>query len=424
MPASAQLSQEEKEKQIRFERLSEAFTYLAVAGGVMLSFLPYEFPIDRRNFYIASTLISILALVWFRLIPSHYSGKTKNFLYSVLAIFFITMAVHFTRGILSVTVFLYYLVVLGAAASMSLAELAIVTTLAAFFICVESVLGFLDPSLGVKGLSMGVLRVWGLLTTVFFGWLVFHEEKLLKLQREETHLRKAKAVGEVKDEFVFIISSKLREPIASLQQYLKTAASFHGSGSKDTAIFLEKTQENSNRLETLVEDLSDLTKIEKGKLRLDIQRVDAGQVLGETLSDFALSAHEKDIKLVYEPPKEKIVVSADSGRLHEILANLVDNAIKYSDSKREIKVKVETKNDKAQIFVSDQGFGIPTEAAGHLFEKFYRVERPVQTKGTGLGLFITKQLVERQGGKIWFTSSGEGTTFIFSLPLADGPKND
>jgi signal transduction histidine kinase len=169
----------------------------------------------------------------------------------------------------------------------------------------------------------------------------------------------------------------------------------------------------------LVSDLSDLSRIENQKLSLDLQPLDLNNLIGSTLSDFSMSATEKKVKLTYTPNNNHLIVMADPSRLHEILANLIDNAIKYSPSQTSVGVSFIENQGFAQIKISDQGFGIPEEAKQHLFEKFYRVNRSAtEPKGTGLGLFVTKELVERQGGRIWFESQvGKGTSFYFTLPL-------
>ncbi len=224
----------------------------------------------------------------------------------------------------------------------------------------------------------------------------------------------------MKNEFVFVISNKLRQPILSLQNYLDTAfKAKDGTWAPDFAELLIKTRENSQRLARLVNDLTDLSRIENQKLSLDLQPIELNSLIGSTLSDFSMSATEKSVTLRYNPNTENLVVLADSSRLHEILANLVDNAIKYSPKNTTVEISFIKTDGFAQVNVSDQGYGIPDEAKQHLFEKFYRVNRSAtEAKGTGLGLFVTKELVERQGGKIWFDSQvGKGTTFYFTLPL-------
>ena len=153
---------------------------------------------------------------------------------------------------------------------------------------------------------------------------------------------------------------------------------------------------------------------------MNIQNVNLNQIIGSTLSDFSMVATEKSIRLVYEPNFETVAVIADPSRLQEVLANIIDNAIKYSPINTQVSVSFSREKDLAKVQVKDGGFGIPDEAKVHLFEKFYRVNRSSsEAKGTGLGLFVTKELVERQGGNIWFDSQvGQGTSFYFTLPLA------
>lgn len=341
--AQASLKEGEREKHLRFERLSEIFSYIAIAGGVVLSLLPYQFSFDKRDFYLSLAFIIFFIVCWFRLIPKKYAGETKNFIYALLTLVFIAVVVHFTRGVLSVAIFLFYLTSIGAAASMTLRRTILITLAGSYFIFIETVLGVSNPELGLESLSLGFLQIWGLILTTAFSWLVFQEENAAKVREEKAKIEKVEAVNQVKNEFVFIISNKLREPIVTLQQYLKTASNQEAELTKEQTDLLSKTQENSDRLFELVDDLSDLSKIETGRMRLDLKAVDITNVIGATMSDFTLPAHEKNIRLIYEPPKEKVLVKADSGRLHEIVANLVDNAIKYSLNEKEIRVSLKKK---------------------------------------------------------------------------------
>ena len=412
----------EKEKYFRYERVSELFTYLGLFGAVFLSFLPFNFPIDKKALYLLFAFVFGFCFVWFRVLPKKYTGLIKTLTYYYSTIIFIYVGVHFTSGIQSFAIFYFYLTVLGAGAALRFRSfIAIVVTIAALLLF--EALFFPNGIAFSQRLTLVSLHIWALLIIALFAKTVFDEEVRAEAKEESTKLHAAKQVDAVKNEFVFVISNKLKQPILTLQNYLDSIV--QGKNPNWTTDFVDlinKTRENSQRLSHLVNDLSDLSRIESQKLSLELKEVNLNQIIGSTLSDFNMTASEKNIRLTYEPNFETINIFADPSRLHEIMANLIDNAIKYSPTGTSVIVRFRRDGDFAQVEVQDAGYGIPEEAKPHLFEKFYRVNRSSsELKGTGLGLFVTKELVERQGGSIGFTSQvGRGTTFSFKLPLFKG----
>lgn len=412
-------SLQEKEKYYRFERLAEVFTYLGVSLALILSLLNYNLPIDKVNLWKLFGFIFIFALAWFRLIPKKYSGLQKVLIYYYFTIIFVWVGVHLTGSVGSLVLFFFYLTIFSAAAALELKLFIPLVLTVGLFLGFEGLFGSTSFTPELR-LNITILHLWALTIVSLFGKSVFSQEKIAQEFGESSQLKTAKQIDVVKNEFVFIISNKLRQPILSLLTYLKAALKVGEQQlSPDIFDLLKKTNDNAERLGSLVNDLSDLSRIESQKLKLSLQEVNLNQLIGATLSDFSMLAAEKNIKLIYQPNFETITVSADPSRLHEILANLIDNAIKYSPSNTQVTVGFSREADKVLTFVRDSGFGIPEEAKVHLFEKFYRVNRSSsEPKGTGLGLFVTKELVERQGGKIWFDSQvGRGTTFYFSLLL-------
>lgn len=413
-------SLQEREKYSRFERLAEIFTYLGVAVALILSLLNYSLPLDKVSLWKLFGFVFIFAFAWFRLIPKKYSGLTKVLIYYYVSILFVWLGVHFTQGVGSEVLFFFYLTILSAAAALEIKHFIPLVLTVAIALAVEGL--FFSTSFSPElRFNLTVLHVWALIIVALFGKSVFSTEKIAEESGESSQLKTAKQIDMVKNEFVFIISNKLRQPILALLNYLKTALEIGEKQLNPDALdLLKKTNENAQRLGSLVNDLSDLSRIESQRLKLNLQNVNLNQIIGSTLSDFSMVATEKNIKLVYEPNFETVDVSADPSRLHEILANLIDNAIKYSPINTKVSVHFSKDNGMAQIQIKDGGFGIPEEAKVHLFEKFYRVNRSSsEAKGTGLGLFVTKELVGRQGGRIWFESSvGQGTSFFFTLPLA------
>ncbi|MDO8260418.1 MAG: HAMP domain-containing sensor histidine kinase, partial [Candidatus Magasanikbacteria bacterium] len=366
-------SLEEKEKYYRYERLAEIFTYFGVFVAFFLSFLTYKLPIDKVTLWQVFGFIFIFAFIWFRLIPKKYSGLKKVLIYYYFSILFIWAGVHFTQGVGSLVLFFFYLTVLSAAAALELKYFIPIVVAIASTMVIEGI--FFSSTISPEfRINLTILHIWALLIIAIFGKSVFNQEKIAEEYGESAQLKTAKQIDSVKNEFVFIISNKLRQPILALLNYLKAALKAgEEQMSPDIFDLLKKTNENAERLGSLVNDLSDLSRIESQRLKLNLEEVNLNQLIGSTLSDFSMVATEKSIKLIYQPNFDTVLVECDPSRLHEIMANLIDNAIKYSPKNTQVTVGFTKEASLAQIFVRDSGFGIPEEAKEHLFEKFYRV---------------------------------------------------
>jgi two-component system sensor histidine kinase ResE len=177
-----------------------------------------------------------------------------------------------------------------------------------------------------------------------------------------------------------------------------------------------------DRLDRLITNLLDLDQIEKGTLSVDLIPCDLNQIAQEVVENMVIYAERQGIELLSVIPESKVMAIADSDRMEQILYNLLSNAIKYSSSGDRVEVKSWEEGQNVFIQVNDTGPGIPPDELEHLFERYYRSKkaRKSSTKGSGLGLFIVKSLVDAQKGQVEVTSDlGVGTNFIVKLPLAN-----
>ena len=232
-----------------------------------------------------------------------------------------------------------------------------------------------------------------------------------------------KRLQELKDEFVFIAAHELKTPVAAMKGYLSLIIEgVTGPIAEKTREFINKVLKSNERLIQLVADLLEVARSEAGRLTIKVAPTEVGGPVREVLSELKSLADEKSIDLVYEPSASLPKAMADAERLKEVLVNLVGNAIRYTLGSGNVTVSHEVKDNYLITHVKDTGAGISKENQKRLFEKFYRVpdERLRETTGTGLGLFIVKEIVEKMNGKIWAESEGEGkgSTFSFSLPTA------
>lgn len=267
------------------------------------------------------------------------------------------------------------------------------------------------------------------------------EEKLGFLNRLADHasiaITNAKLYAEVqaanqaKSDFVSFVSHELKTPMTSIRGFTDLLASgIVGAINENQANFLNTIRSNVDRMATLVSDLADVSRIEAGRLRLEFSAVPVNEVIDEVVRSTRAQILEKKQTLIVNAPENLPPFWGDRVRLIQILTNLVSNAYKYTQPEGLIQIQVEVAENKwteganqvIHVAVKDNGYGISPEDQPKIFQKFYRSEdqKIRDAPGTGLGLNITKQLVELQGGAIWFESQHRsGTTFHFTIPIAE-----
>jgi signal transduction histidine kinase len=234
-------------------------------------------------------------------------------------------------------------------------------------------------------------------------------------------LRRLREVDRLKDEFIAVVSHELRTPLASIY----AAAATLQRPQLDTSTrdsLLRIVHEESARLARLVNQVLGASRLDSGRVEWTLTATDPVQVAQEVVD--AARTHLADgLSIDLESAAAPPAVWADPEKLKQVLVNLVDNAVKYSPDGGAIEVRVERDDGGARFDVHDEGLGIPLEEQARIFEKFHRLDPNVTrgVGGTGLGLYICKQLVEGMGGRIWVDSElGRGSTFAFTLPLDDG----
>jgi signal transduction histidine kinase len=241
-----------------------------------------------------------------------------------------------------------------------------------------------------------------------------------KLYTEQVDARrKVEDLSRLKDEFLSIASHELRTPVTSIKGYTQLAKTLIRENDLTTSEeYLDIALDQIDRMSRLILELLDVSRIETG--RLDIRRE---PIQWSTFVRDVVHRHHtavSDRRFHLDVPDRARVVLGDRDRLEQVLGNLLENAVKYSPDGSEIFVSVEDRAEQVVTSVADRGIGIPTDELAQVFERFHRGRQVSSTNygGLGLGLYITKQIVERHGGTIWVDSrEGQGTTFYFSLPV-------
>ncbi|MFH0890440.1 MAG: sensor histidine kinase [Candidatus Liptonbacteria bacterium] len=231
-----------------------------------------------------------------------------------------------------------------------------------------------------------------------------------------------KQLRQLKDEFVFVAAHELRTPVTAIKGYLSMIEDGTvGPVTPEIKEFVHKVIDANQRLIQLVNDLLQVARSDAGRMEIKVEPSDIPGAINLVLGELKPLALEKQITVTYKESTSLPRVLADTLRLKEVMINLVGNAIKYTPAGGRIEVFHEVKNKELITSIKDNGYGISKEAQQKLFEKFYRVQtdKTRDITGTGLGLFIVKQIMDKMNGRIWVESEeGQGSTFNFSLPLA------
>jgi PAS domain S-box-containing protein len=261
-------------------------------------------------------------------------------------------------------------------------------------------------------LELGSGEIWISLSGVGF------EEGTVYAFRDLTAERR---VDEMKADFLATASHELRTPVAAVYGAAMTLMRTGYVLSDDSRTrLLEIIASESDRLTRIVDDVLWASRVDSGRLALKIDRFDAAQLAAGIVA--AARAHLPErVNVVFAPPESLPPVAGDSDKVRQVLANLLDNAVKYSPDGGEVELRLEAQQGRMRFSIRDEGLGVPPAEQARIFEKFYRLD-PQLTRGvggTGLGLYICRELIRRMGGRIWVASGeGPGSTFFFELPLA------
>ncbi len=233
----------------------------------------------------------------------------------------------------------------------------------------------------------------------------------------------AEQLEEMKMDFISMAAHELRTPITSIRGYLSVFIQENKAIlNTEQMSLLTSINMAVDQLMSLIENLLSAAKIDRGVLNVSYEVIDWPKFVSDTVTVFQPRAKDKEITLEFVAPAGAVPqVKVDKVRITEVISNLLNNAVNYTEPGGIIKVTLEANSSEVITHITDSGKGIPPEALAQLFNKFFRVTGAMEggTKGTGLGLYIAKSIIELHHGKIWAESSGvgKGSTFSFSLPL-------
>ena len=225
----------------------------------------------------------------------------------------------------------------------------------------------------------------------------------------------------MKSEFVGIVSHQLRSPLSNLKWATELLMSGKlGKTEEKQTEYFKILKENSDRMGELIKDLLIVSRIETAKLPIKKVEFSLEDLVKELIKEFRPFAQASNVEIEFQAKRNLPKIFADPSQIRLVIENLSDNAIRYINGKGIVEIKVERKEKNLYLEIRDTGVGIPEEEQKYIFQKFFRSENVLkyQTQGSGLGLYISRAIIEKSGGKIGFKSEeNKGSTFWFTLPL-------
>ena len=276
----------------------------------------------------------------------------------------------------------------------------------------------------IKGIFRKEMKIREGLNVVVSSIPIMREEEQIGTLIVLHDITREKMIERMKTEFVSLSAHQLRTPLSAIKWTLRMLLDGDlGKITEEQKDFIEKTYESNERMINLINDLLDVTRIEEGKYLYKPVFTSIEPIVQLVIDSFKKEIREKKLKFEFKKPEEKLPeVKVDAEKIRLAIQNLLENAIRYTRLGGEVMVSLKYLEGKIEFFIKDTGVGIPEDQQARVFTKFFRAANVIrmETEGSGLGLFIAKNIIEAHGGRIWFESEeGKGTTFYFSLPVKE-----
>ena len=255
------------------------------------------------------------------------------------------------------------------------------------------------------------------LNSTFSAVIKQFENNITELKNKNEELE---ALDQLKDDFVKNVSHEFRLPLTIIQESIRQISEgMFGEINEEQLKYFNMSLRNIDRLRTLIDDMLDISKIRKGKFVLIKKKVDIGAIINEVVSDFSQKIRKKGLDIIVDLQSQPLETLADKNKITQVLINFIGNALKFT-IKGCIKISARKNDGFIECSIADSGVGMSAKDQTFLFSDFYQIGRweGHQEKGTGLGLIISKSIIELHNGKVQVESKeGTGTKFTFTIPL-------
>lgn len=413
--------QEKTSKVMRYERVVEISTWVVMILVLLgVRFLPTN-PIDNSITYLLVGGIIAFALLYYLVIYRYFSRTNRMYLKSIADIILIGILIHVAKDYGQFFYALYFLPVAAAALSLELINALLIATIASLFVALEIFLGAQQilptTSLTYQGFwQIGFI----LFITIFCRFLAIQLKQEQTLKEESIIKQKSLEEEALREkEFLSLTSHQLYTPTSIIRGFASLLRDEDwGKLNPKQQDAVEEIHNSSKRMADLVSELLNISRIQAGTFIIKPSMNNISELLKNIVKQFQQIKPNQNTDIKLFLPEDLKEIEIDGEKIRMVIYNLLDNALKYSPN-GQVSLKIKQNEKETQFSIKDEGVGIPSEDFEKLFQPFFRGKNILEldNKGTGLGLYIARLIVEKHGGKIWAESKiNEGSEFIFSLP--------
>jgi signal transduction histidine kinase len=413
------LDREKKNRFVVTIELSTWFVLILIIFGVR--FLPVKLLTDDSVFLLIG-IITSLALFYYLIAYKYFAKTTRFYIKNIADIVLIGVLIHLLKDYGEFFFALYFLPIAAAALSMQFINALLIATIASLFVIFE----FFLSSQGLLPTSgqyfQGVWQVGLILFITIFCRMLAMQLREEKSQKEES-LAREKALREEsirQKEFLSMTSHQLFTPLSMIRGFVSMLNDESlGKLAPKQKEAVDEIHKNSKRMVGLVSELLSISRIESGGFVLKKEKFSLENLIADCVNGFTKTIAKEDTKLIFQKPEKILPVEADPEKVRQVINNLIDNALKYTQ-KGSVTINILQSKDWTTVRVSDEGVGLCQDYKENLFQPFFRGKNILEldNQGTGLGLYISKIIIEKHGGHISAENNKpRGATFEFSLPM-------
>lgn len=406
----------------KYERVFEISTWILIVLVIFfVRFLPKKV-IDDGTSYILIGLIAAMALIYYLVIYRFFSKTKRLYLKDIADIVLIGILIHLLKDYGTYFYALYFIPIAAAALTLEFINALLIATIAAVFVIFEIFLGSQELLPQQINFNQGVWQIgFILLITIFCRYLAvqIREERR---QKEElvAHKKMLEEEAVRQRDFMNLTAHQLYTQLSISRGFASMLNDAnYGTLNPKQKEAVREVYESTTRMVGLVNELLSISRLETESFQLNKKIAEPDQLLKNIVSEFEQTKNNNDIHILLDLPNNPRPFMFDKEKIRQVIYNLIGNAIKYTP-KGNITVKYEVAHHRAVFTIKDEGIGIDATDIGNLFQPFFRGKNILEldNKGTGLGLYIAKIIIEKHGGRIWADSiRGQGSSFYFELPL-------
>lgn len=419
---SLPILEETKKKSSHYEKIIEMITWLVIIGVIFgISFLPQK-KIDDETTFILLAGIAGFALLYYLVIYKYFSRSKRLYIKDIADVIFIGILIHLAKDWGNFMFALFFLPIAAAALSLEFINALLIATVASLVVIFEIFLGSQEAYAPTESVYQGAWQIGLILLITIFCRFLAMQIKQEKSAKEEAlaYQKVLKEEAKRQKEMISLTSHQLFTPLSMIRGFVSMLADETlGELNPQQKEAVTEIYANSKRMTSLISELLSISYIQSGNIQVHLKVAKIEEIIQNCVNQFNKNLPRKDLVLEFRKPANLKPIKIDGDKIRQVIYNLIDNALKYT-KKGKIIVTLEQSENETIVSIKDEGAGIASEDFPKLFQPFFRGQNILEldNKGTGLGLYIAKMIVEAHHGKIWAESEGKnkGATFFFSVP--------